>query len=543
LAKRCIAATGYEDISLLSLSTGDYTSIAGFLKAIMDLCGPEKIAVSFPSLRAGTLTPQLMEMIKKVRKTGFTIAPEAGSQRLRDIINKNINHDQIINTVQDALALGWQVIKLYFMVGLPGENQQDIEEIITLVKELRSFKTADGKKIKLNASFTTFIPKSHTPFQWEGQASLKYSKETIGWIKKELHIPGVQVKWQQPEVSQIEGLFARGDRRLSHLLESAYKNGCKFDGWTESFKYEKWLECAGNIGIDIQFETQRNRSFEEPLPWNHIDSKITKEFLWKERIKAFQGKTTQDCRQGDCNKCGVCDFNEVKPFVHKEFKQLLPVDRDNDKKEVREKRIALTYEKIGSARFFGHLEMVNIWLRAIKRAKIPIQYSKGFHPMPKVSFENPLPLGIESYEERMYMNVDETVCVDQMHDELKEQLPVGINLISCRIIHEKKLDFSDRPVIYDIELRDKIFEKAVLDRFNCATDVPYIKKNKKGKKIAVNLKAMVLNIVIQNNNRLKMTLTAKSIKAAEIIKTIFDLNDSDIQTARIVKLSPDNINP
>ncbi len=542
LAKACIDSTGYEDISLLSLSTGDYNVIAPLLETMMKVCAPQKIAVSFPSLRAGTITPQLMEMIKQIRKTGFTIAPEAGSQRLRDIINKNINHDQIVKTVQDALDLGWQVIKLYFMIGLPGEKQQDIEELIALVKELRSFKNACGKRIKLNVSFTTFIPKAHTPFQWEGQASLEYSKETIDWLKKELHIPGIQVKWQNPEVSQIEGLFARGDRSLCNLLAYAYKKGCKFDGWTESFKYKRWLECADDTGVDIKLVTERKRVFDEPLPWSHIDSRISKEFLWNERIKAFQGQVTGDCRQGECNGCGVCDFNEIKVIGHRECKTVINSDKKEDKKEYKVKRVEVTYEKMGPAKYFGHLEMVNVWLRAIRRAKIPIQYSKGFHPMAKVSFENPLPVGVESYEERMYMNVDERIYIDQLYEQLKDQLPQGLNIIKCRVIKGKKMDFSNKAANYHIELKENNFKKEALEKFHTATEFKYMKKNKKGKNIAVNLKEMVLDIFLQDNKSLQMTLTGKSVKATEIIRTIFNLKDSDIKTARILKLSSTNLN-
>ncbi|PQP32906.1 B12-binding domain-containing radical SAM protein, partial [Desulfobacteraceae bacterium SEEP-SAG10] len=193
-----------------------------------------------PSLRVGTLTSELMQLVKKVRKTGFTIAPEAGSQRLRDVINKNITQEEIENTVKNAFSLGWQVIKLYFMIGLPTETNDDLQAMVDLVKKLRKIKGPNGRKGKLNVSVATFIPKSHTPFQWASQISLADSRQKIRWLKKNLKMPGVQFKWQSPEVSILEGLWARGDRRLSRLLLNAYRKGCKFDGWSDKFKYQFW---------------------------------------------------------------------------------------------------------------------------------------------------------------------------------------------------------------------------------------------------------------------------------------------------------------
>ncbi|MCW8984018.1 MAG: acetyl-CoA carboxylase biotin carboxyl carrier protein, partial [Thermoanaerobaculales bacterium] len=241
LTASSIAATGYEDISLLSLSTGDYGCIAPLIERLMVCFASDNVAVSLPSLRAGTLTPELMRLIKMVRKTGFTIAPEAGSQRLRDVINKNISETEIIDTVQDAFRLGWQVIKLYFMIGLPTETDDDLGALVDLVKKLVKIKGPNKQRGKINVSVATFIPKAHTPFQWARQVSLAESRSKINWLHDQLKIPGIQFKWQDPRVSRLEGLWARGDRRLSRLLIAAHKKGCKFDGWSDAFRYDLWL--------------------------------------------------------------------------------------------------------------------------------------------------------------------------------------------------------------------------------------------------------------------------------------------------------------
>ncbi|PIP37345.1 MAG: B12-binding domain-containing radical SAM protein, partial [Desulfobacterales bacterium CG23_combo_of_CG06-09_8_20_14_all_52_9] len=220
MAQNSLAATGYDNISLLSLSTGDYTAIGYLMEKLMGRCEDQKVAISLPSVRAGTLTPKLMQLIQRVRKTGFTIAPEAGSQRLRDIVNKNLTDAEIIETVQNAFELGWQVIKLYFMVGLPFEIDADIKALVDLVQKLNSSgvrKKGKGRGT-LHVSVATFIPKPHTPFQWAPQIPLEASREKIVCLKRVLNRPGIQFKWQNPEVSLLEGLWARGDRRLSSLL-------------------------------------------------------------------------------------------------------------------------------------------------------------------------------------------------------------------------------------------------------------------------------------------------------------------------------------
>jgi radical SAM family uncharacterized protein len=214
LARKSLAVTGYEDLSLLSLSTGDYTCLAPLMQSLMNYCGRERVALSLPSFRAGTLTPQLMQLIRQVRKTGFTIAPEAGSQRLRDVINKNITAEDILETVRDAFNLGWRVIKLYFMIGLPTETEADIAAIVELVRELQQLKDL-RRRNTLNVSVTTFIPKPHTPFQWAAQSDPAASQAKIDDLKMRLDRPGMRVKWQNPHMSLLEGVMARGDRRLS----------------------------------------------------------------------------------------------------------------------------------------------------------------------------------------------------------------------------------------------------------------------------------------------------------------------------------------
>jgi radical SAM family uncharacterized protein/radical SAM-linked protein len=429
LALESLAATGYEDLSLLSLSTGDYGCIVPLLQRLMGRFADQRVAVSLPSLRAGTLTPELMELIKKVRKTGFTIAPEAGSQRLRDVINKNISEADIIETVRDAFQAGWRLVKLYFMIGLPTETAEDLKALVELVQKLRALRGPAGRRGQINVSVASFIPKAHTPFQWASQIVLAEAREKIGWIQKQLAVPGLDVKWQNPEMSLLEGVWARGDRRLGPVLQAAHRRGCRFDGWGDQLKLGAWLEAFSEAGIDPGFYTTRQRDLNEPLPWDHIDTLVNKDFLAAEWHKALAGAATGDCRDGDCNACGSCDFERIQP----RFQHAAGIQPANPAgaEAAAYKKIQVHYSKTGPARFFGHLELVNIFLRALRRAGISVKFSEGFHPKPRVAFDNPLPTGFESDDERMVITVPCGVSASELQEGLNPQLPEGLRIQRC----------------------------------------------------------------------------------------------------------------
>jgi len=284
ITEQSLKATGYADISLLSLSTGDYSRLSELMQALLSPhLGPCN-AISLPSIRAEKLTPELMEIIKTVRKTGFTIAPEAGTQRLRNIINKNLTEDSIRNTVENAFALGWKNIKLYFMMGLPFEEMEDIDGISTLAKEMASA-YAKGKKT-VNVSTTCFIPKAHTPFQTHAQMTLEQTREKLDYLKTILRHPKVNLKWQDPKMSLLEGVWARGDRKLAPLLVKAFELGCRLDGWSDHFDFGLWEQAFEATGIDPVFYTSRQREAGDPLPWDHIDAGISRKFLEKEMNRA-----------------------------------------------------------------------------------------------------------------------------------------------------------------------------------------------------------------------------------------------------------------
>jgi radical SAM family uncharacterized protein/radical SAM-linked protein len=540
LAARSLAATGYEDISLLSLSTGDYGCIAPLIEQLMVNFQSDNIAVSLPSLRAGTLTPELMKQIKKVRKTGFTIAPEAGSQRLRDVINKNISEDEIINTVQNAFDLGWQVIKLYFMIGLPTETDEDLEALVKLVNKLRKIKGHKGRWGKINVSVATFIPKAHTPFQWAGQLTLAESRSKINWLHHQLRLPGVQFKWQNPEVSWLEGLWARGDRRLSRLLIAAYNKGCKFDGWSDQFNYPAWEAAMAESAVDPDFFTVRQRDVNEPLPWDHIDNRLDKSFLSREWENALESKFTADCRLEDCNQCGVCDFEEIDVKTYQAFeKELARHSGAGLDKDAPFKKLNVYYSKLEQAKYFGHLELVNIFLRALKRAQIPLKYSQGFHPKPKISFDDPLPIGIESQREHFTLAVADFVKPDAVVQKLNTHLPDGLHVHDCRLAPLKSRTPAAKLSVYQISIPGHDFDTQKLAAFVDSSTASITLTNRKGKLKKIDLKDMVVNIDLLDAKHLQMALKSepgKTVRPAEVLRHIFDFTEHEIKQARVVKI-------
>jgi len=540
LCDQAVSTTGYEDISLLSLSTGDYGCIVPLMERLMSRYAAENVAVSLPSLRAGTLTPELMKLIKTVRKTGFTIAPEAGSQRLRDVINKNISESEIITTVKDAFDLGWQVIKLYFMIGLPTETAEDLNAIVDLVKGLRKIKSASGRRGKINVSIATFIPKPQTPFQWACQLSLGESEDRLKRVQDALKLSGIQFKWQNPKVSWLEGVWARGDRRLSRLLVAAYRKGCRFDGWSDWFRYDLWQAAFAEEGLNPDFYTVRPRDICEPLPWDHIDTQVTKAFLAAEWENASRGAFTADCRVDDCNQCGVCDFEQIEPMTHDGFKGAAVQQWQSDTRDsTAVKKLAVFYTKQDRARYLGHLELVNIFQRALKRAGIAVRFSEGFHPKPKISFDDPLPVGIESQQERFIITVPDTVRSRDVKERLNDHLPAGLVISHCQLAPRKSPAHRRHSVRYRIATKADLFDVARLRAFYERPDFFITLTDRKGKLKKIDLKDIVRHSQWLDSRHLEMTLKSepgKTVRPFDVLRHIFDLSEAQVKQARILKL-------
>jgi len=540
LADRALASTGYEDLSLLSLSTGDYRCLASLMNRLVSRGEREKIAVSLPSLRAGTLTPELMGLIRRVRKTGFTIAPEAGSVRLREMINKRVSEEEVLGTVENAFRLGWQVIKLYFMVGFPSETGADLQGIVDMVDRLKRARGSGGRKAKINVSVATFIPKPHTPFQWASQIPLAESKERIRWLKQELRQPRIHFKWQRPEVSFLEGLWARGDRRLTRLLAAAYQRGCEFDGWSDSFDYPAWTSALTESGIDPDFYTVRERSLSEALPWDHIDVGTSRQFLAEEWRKALCGRFTPDCRDGQCQDCGVCDLREVAPVVFSSGGNTrADAGGDRSAEVSRYGKVDISFSKLDEARFFGHLEMVNIFIRAFRRAAVPLRFSEGFHPKPRISFQDPLPVGIESRKEILTVEVPDHLALEGIVEELNAHLPKGLEATGCERRSSVGGSRDIMAVDYRVTAKQDLFDREKLEQVFSRREVLLSRTSKKGKQSTIDLKRIVQEIVIRSSCQLQLTLATfpgATVRPSDVIHRLFGVPRTVLAGLRILKL-------
>ena len=430
--------SGYEEVSLLSLSTGDYTCIEPLLQQLMAKYVDEKIAVSLPSLRVGSLTPELMEEIKKVRKTGFTLAPEAGSERLRELINKGIRVEDLLETTQNAFQLGWRLIKLYFMMGLPTETDTDLQELIELAAQVkRSGKGTGGHDV--NVAVSTFVPKPHTPFQWEEQIGIEETLRKQRLLRDGLAKKKLRFKYHGAESSFLEGVFSRGDRRLSAVLVRAVELGCRFDGWRECFDFSLWQQAFADCDIEPGWYL-RQRDEGEVLPWDHIDCGVPKEFFLAERHKAIVGAATLDCRDGSCHGCDLCDFKELRMRQNNPVAiatKNMSIAAEEEKKVAGEEqltRVRLTLSKQGRARMVGHLEYLKMFQRAVRRAKLPIRFSQGFHPMPKISYLEALPMGVTSEAELIDLELLSHLPADRVVNDINVQLPEGFKIVAGEII-------------------------------------------------------------------------------------------------------------
>ncbi|MDD7363683.1 MAG: TIGR03960 family B12-binding radical SAM protein [Peptoniphilus sp.] len=310
-ADRILKNTGYEEVSLTSLSSCDYTHLMPLVRRMVETYEDQNIGISLPSLRLDSFIVDVLREIEKVRKSGLTFAPEAGSQRMRDIINKNVTEEDLMRVAKAVFDEGWSRIKLYFMIGLPGETLEDVLGIAHLAYKVKDAffnrpKEAIRGNFRVTASASCFVPKGFTPFQWVGQDSIEMFFEKINALKRAIRDPKVKFQYHEPYISRLEAILARGDRRVGELILRAYKNGQRFDGWSEYFDYDVWVKSMEEAGIDGDFYANRVRDYDEILPWDFVDIGVSKAYLWKEYQKSLQAITTDDCRE-HCNGCGIKD--------------------------------------------------------------------------------------------------------------------------------------------------------------------------------------------------------------------------------------------
>ncbi|MEA3332163.1 MAG: TIGR03960 family B12-binding radical SAM protein [Pseudomonadota bacterium] len=519
------ASTGMEELSLLSLSVGDYSQLLELVNGMKRAC--PGLDLSLPSVRAGVLNDELLEALKRSRQGGFTIAPEAGTQRLRDIINKGLSEEEILDTIEKLFAQGWDLIKLYFMIGLPGETDADIEGIVELCG--RALARSQNKRQRLNVSVSTFVPKPHTSFQWEEQIGLDETLRRQEIIRQGLKrtAPGrrLNFKWHDSRLSLLEGVFSRGDRTLWPVLQRARRLGCSFDAWSDHFDYSLWQKAFSEEGFALEELVARKLVPGTTLPWSHIDCLVSEKFLEREREKALSQETTLDCRLGDCNGCGVCQPGRgIENVTAKDV--VLPETEINSaivqapqtviKEQFlaggqrREWRYQLAFSRGRRLSYLSHLENVALIIRGLRRLKLPLAFSQGFHPHPKVSFVHALPVGLASRHEVMEFRTLAPIDIDQLEREWPQAMPSDLKFIDS-------FQLGARVAAIDRRLLGSVYQIQAesVEDFGWRARLPEIEK------VADQVIAGLTPLVLQRRKKgkLKEINLAPHLKAATIDKT------------------------
>lgn len=505
IAKELVQNTGYDEYSLLSLSSNDYSNIKEVIKELAIDFNDKKVSVSLPSQRIDGFNLELANLVQSVRKSTMTLAPEAGSQRLRDVIRKNITEEQILDAVMTLYENGWSKLKFYFIVGLPTETYEDLDEMAELLNKIK-YRTKLLKREKelkhsldVVCTLSIFVPKPFTPFQWAGQMNLDEITTRIHYLKdKTKHIKGLKINYHTQAVSQIEAVLTRGDTTLCNYIEKLWQKGCYLDAWGEHFNKDVWQESAKELGISLEELAEKEYPLEKDLPWDFIDIGVEKEWLIQEYKDALKNTTKPSCETG-CVNCGVCKNFKTKKEMDKpySFKSKAIEKKELNQSAISEKyRIKLT--KTGLLRYFSHLDWQNTFFKALARSGLNIAFSQGFNPSMKVSLGVALPLFIESECELIDIEIYDDLKIEDLQLKLEKILPQGCQILKIEKLDKgaKAIDITVQWAEYEIKLFSQSLHKFEDLRYNMSTvlssdEILLTKKNKKGFLKTTNIKPSI----------------------------------------------------
>ncbi|MFI5370919.1 MAG: TIGR03936 family radical SAM-associated protein, partial [Candidatus Eisenbacteria bacterium] len=461
---RGLAATGLEEVSLISLSTTDHTQIVEQVAALADALCSSRVQLSLPSTRPDNVPTEVAKRIAAQKRGSITLAPEAGSQRMRDVINKNHTEEELLTSVGTAAREGYTGAKLYFMCGLPTETDDDLRAILDLGHKAWERARAEGRHdFRVTVSVSPHVPKPHTPFAWAEQVSTAELNRRLGVLREAARGKRVTLKYRDAETSLLEGVFTRGDRRLGEAVEQAWRRGCRFDAWSEHLKFGTWMQVFADLGMDPE-RYLLERSTEVEQPWDHVQSPVTRKFLVREKLKADRAGITDDCRLEDiCFSCGVAEcpqrpwvkqphapvdlaaatavvapsFGRRKRGVDGRAPVVMPASRSSNGTGPSgistSTRFRIVFEKGAGMRFTSHLDLMRTWERALRRSALPLAFTQGHHPHLRMSFGPPLPLGHRSRSEVFDLELTRPPGVD-LKDRLDAVLPEGLRVVACRPI-------------------------------------------------------------------------------------------------------------
>jgi radical SAM family uncharacterized protein/radical SAM-linked protein len=536
VATRGILKTGWDEVSLLSLSASDHTKIQQIIKGLQS--NLSHTSISLPSLRGDSITEDFALALKGVHRSTLTLAPEAGSERLRRSLNKDISDDAILNSCEVALKHGWKKLKLYFMIGLPNETSMDIEAIVDLVKRIRK---ATGR-MSLKVSISPFVPKPHTPFERVAQDSVRLLQEKERSIRNGLSKQRVDVRWRNPAVSFLEAVFSRGDRTLGRVIETAWHLGSRFEEWSEEFDFSIWERAFRDAGVDPEaFRSPLNGE----LPWSFIDTGVSRSYLEHEFQKAAESEMTPNCSISGCMHCGVCDAEKQK---HSEDIGAIRIQSNSSrfgrKKRKRivvsplsKGRIRVRFSKSGVLRYISHLDTARLLTRAIRRAQINVAYTKGYRKRPRIAFGPPLSLGTEASREYFDLLFEQPAS-GNIVAMLNEVLPELLRIHEAAAVFVKSpsltalislLKYRVGPVtVSDGQIRGLTEQKEI-----------WVKRRKKDEEVEVDIRPFIHSIE-RDGDYLDIGirfLPEGSVKVEELLACLEVTGDNDIRIERVALLT------
>lgn len=446
MAQALLEQSGFDQMTLLSLSTGDYTALDRLIEDLRKPCESRHVALALPSLRADGFDPSVARRLAEVKRTGLTFAPEVGSERLRQVINKEVTPESILRTLEGLESSGYQRLKLYFMVGLPTEGQEDLEAIVDLIQQVWRF--WDRHRLarrKINVSLAGFVPKPHTPFQWCAQDEREVLREKMQWVKRQLEgqRKRVQLHYADEKASLLEAVLARGDRRLGPVLEQALRLGCQFDAWNDCFSFDLWMRAFEACGVAPGSYANRERKADEAFPWDVIDVGVSKQFLWREYEKALAGQITPDCLLGECPGCGLPRDDRC----HSLASAAPPVTTTESAARVAcplplseaEAVYRVRYSKTGRLVVVSHLDLIRLIDQVIRRAGLKSVLTQGYNPKAKRVFSEPVPVGMASRAELVDLHLYHQVEPVRLVDWLNRFVPEGLKFLGAARVEGGRL--------------------------------------------------------------------------------------------------------
>ncbi len=552
-AQTAIARSGFEEISLLSLSTSDYSQLRPLLERLSAAFKDKMVSISFPSLRPEHFTTQLAQFAKGVRKSGLTLAPEAGTARLRAVINKTNTNEDLLRAAELAFSEGWTVIKLYFMVGQPTETDEDLDGIAELINQVAKIARRHGQGNRVNVSLSPFVPKAHTPFQWEEQCSRQVMEEKIQRICRKVQAKNVHISWRDPRVAWLEGVMARGDRALGAAIEAAWRAGARLEGWSELFDLQPWEEAFARTGLNPEAYVAA-RALDAPLPWDHIDKGVSKRFLVSERLKAATATPTPDCRLERCHGCGLMRHTACQQVIQGragaatssgETAQSL-YGRGRKKAAVAStppvpRAMRMRYRKRGLMRFLSHLDVVRVFERAFARAGIALAYSQGFNPRPKIAYGPALAVGHESEAEYLdfhYLQAPQA----NLAALVGAQLPEGLEVMEMRPLYGKgsSLNALITQAEYVVTFLEGVPRTDLAERIEAFLAQPSIRvlRQKVEGTVEVDIRPFVRRIQLRGSQELFLVLgldNGRTARVEEVVAALLDCREQDLPLLRVVR--------